>query len=257
MGATTCMICHARLPKGREREKAANDEAEQRRAREDALRLEEALKAIPKATMEREGYSYRDTGAFPPEWGELVERAALAAEELLSDARSERKMETINSHRRQLRFWPEGVKPEAVPAAHRYVELSAPSHQSILQCAQLLKAQLGPEMASWEAQDLYVLHTPREEEGSKARAAQSWHLDSLKKFAVAALVLRGSHATEFPVGPYSDFSAGVSSETLESWTRFLRCDGLVTDAGYQAESVDELDHFTHHLSTAQLTTGAH
>ena len=27
-----------------------------------------------------------------------------------------------------------------------------------------------------------------------------------KKFAVAALVLRGSHATEFPVGKYSDFS---------------------------------------------------
>mmetsp|Transcript_15544 Transcript_15544/g.35714 ORF Transcript_15544/g.35714 Transcript_15544/m.35714 type:complete len:219 (-) Transcript_15544:141-797(-) len=112
-------------------------------------------------------------------------------------------------------------------------------------------------MATWVAQDLYVLHTPLEEDGSKARAAQSWHLDSIKKFAVAALVLRGAHATEFPTGPYSDFSAGMDAEKLERWMHFWRRDGFSTDPGREAESVEEHEHFTHHLTKAKLTTGAY
>ena len=93
------------------------------------------------------------------------------------------------------------------------------------------------------AQDLYLLHTPREEEGRCARAAQSWHLDSLKRFAVAALVLRGGHATEFPRGPYSDFSAGVDAARLEGWMHFWRRDGFASDPGREAESVEEHEHF--------------
>lgn len=258
--ATTCTLCHAKLPKGREREKAAQKDAAAKQAREEAARRERAYQAMPKATMEREGYRYHTMGDFPGGWSELVERAALAAEALLYDdaqaERTERRLETINSHRRQLRFVPEGVSTDDTPNLKRYVVLTA-SSRSIHDCARALKAQLGPEMAEWVAQDLYVLHTPREEEGSKARAPQTWHLDSIKKFAVAALVLRGAHATEFPKGAYSDFSAGVAPSKLEEWMQFWRTDSFDTDPGREAESVEEHEHFTRHLTEAQLTTGAY
>lgn len=136
----------------------------------------------------------------------------------------------------------------------RYVALTERS-TAILECARALKAQLGPETDGWVNQDLYVLFTPREEEGTKARAAQSWHLDSIKKFAVAALVLRGGHATEFPVGRYSDFSEGVDVAKLDGWMDFFRRDGFETDPGREAESVEEHEHFVHHLTTSKLTTG--
>ena len=38
----------------------------------------------------------------------------------------------------------------------------------------------------------------------------------------AALVLKGAHATEFPVGKYSDLSEGVDADTLDSWTQVKR-----------------------------------
>lgn len=200
--ATVCAICHAKLPDGRKRKKAAHEADADRRAREEALKKEQEVLAAPKATMEREGYSYHSPDAFAPGWTELVGQAARAAEQLLREdacaERSERKLETINSHRRQLRFVPEGRVPSD-PAMERRVPLGARS-RAIHDCARALKAQLGAGMDDWVAQDLYVLHTPREEEGAKARAAQSWHFDSLKKFAVAALVLRGAHPTEFPCG---------------------------------------------------------
>jgi len=87
-------------------------------------------------------------------------------------------------------------------------------------------------------------------------AGPAWHLDALKRFAVAALVLRGGHATEFPVGRYSDFSAGVDSSTLDEWTAAFKHDGSQADEGRHAESTEELAHFTHHLTTAGLVTGA-
>ena len=276
--ATTCNLCHAKLPKGREREKAAQEEAAARKAREQAARLERAYAAMPKATMERDGYEYHDDDAFPPGWAELVERAAVAAEALLAEdaVAAERKLETINSHRRQLRFVPEGghvtvgshessASPTSSstttegtpPSLRRYVELTSRS-EAILECARTLKRRLlPPEMSDWVAQDLYVLHTPREEEGSRARAPQAWHLDSIKKFAVAALVLRGGHPTEFPAGPYSDFSEGVCASKLEGYMRFWRTDGFDTEPGREAESVEEHEHFTHHLAAAGLTTGAY
>ena len=252
--AIRCSLCHARLPKGRVREKDATDEEERRKA------AEEAAKPIivPKTTMEEDGYVYREVGAFPPGWVDLVDNAAAAAENLLRrDAlreKKERQMETINSNRRQLRFVVEGVPEVAGPAKGRYVALTD-DEQAIRDVANGLKAQFGPEMADWVPQDMYVLFTPGEEEGSRARAAQSWHLDALKKFAVAALVLRGAHATEFPVGAYSDFSEGVAHETLDAWTKILRTDAPLTDAGRESESVEEHDHFTHHLRRAGLTTG--
>ena len=256
--ATTCSLCHARLPNGREREKAACEEVARRRAREEAERRAQALLTMPKPTMEHDGYVYHDVGDFAPGWAELVARAADAAEDLLrEDARAERgarKLETINSHRRQLRFVPDGLSAADLPNAHRYVSLTARS-ESLLECARALKQRLGPDMATWVAQDLYLLYTPHEEDGTKARAAQSWHVDSIKKFAVGALVLRGGHATEFPRGAYSDFSAGVGTATLEKWMDFWRHDSFATDAGREAESVEEHDHFTKHLHAARLTTG--
>ena len=262
--AMKCNVCGARLPKGRERDKAADNEAAKKRAREELASREAARKLAheeaAKTTMEVDGDMYRGVDSFPPGWAELVERAAVATEALLEEdaqqERSERKLETINSVRRQLRFLPEGLSVRDVPSASRYVELTE-RHRAIHECARELQRQLGPARQGWVAQDLYVLHTPREEEGVKARAAQSWHLDAMKKFAVAALVLRGRHATEFPVGRYSDFSEGVDAEKLDEWTRFFRQDNAPTDEGREAESLEELEHFTKHLVAAGLTTGAY
>ena len=42
-------------------------------------------------------------------------------------------------------------------------------------------------------------------------------MDAVRRFPVAALLLRGGRWTEFAAGPYSDFSAGVPEDTLERW----------------------------------------
>jgi hypothetical protein len=115
--ATSCSLCHARLPtvgvpNARERERALQEEAERQAAIDEAARREEAWRTAPRPTMEAEGYAYREVEAFGEGWATLVETAATAAEELLlADARaerSERRLETINSNRRQLRFLPDG-----------------------------------------------------------------------------------------------------------------------------------------------------
>ena len=42
---------------------------------------------------------------------------------------------------------------------------------------------------------------------------------------------------------------------LAEWTKILRMDGMSTDAGRAAESVEEHEHFTRHLNAAGLVTG--
>ena len=59
--------------------------------------------------------------------------------------RSERKLETINSYRRQLRFVPEGASAGAAHHA-RYVQIPARCG-AIFECARQLKAQLGAAVA--------------------------------------------------------------------------------------------------------------
>jgi hypothetical protein len=259
IGALSCTMCSARMPKGnptaaREREKLASAEAAARkRAREEA---DEELVAAPVTSMAEDGYKYFEPGAFSKDWPRLVGDAADAASRLLEAAAN--RVERITSVRRQMRFLPEGVVAADVPNAERYVALTHES-RAIHQCARELKKklvrELGPEVEAWVPQDLYVLHTPEHEEGKHARDPQAWHLDAMKKFAVAALVLKGGHPTEFPVGKYSDFSEGVHADTLDAWVQVYKQDGTQADEGRFAESQRELEHFTHHLTTAGLVTG--
>ena len=50
--------------------------------------------------------------------------------------------------------------------------------------------------------------------------------------AQAALILKGAHATEFPVGKYSDLSEGVDADTLDSWTQVKRASPIELTARY-------------------------
>ena len=110
----------------------------------------------------------------------------------------------------------------------------------------------GDELQSFVLQDCYALYTPPEEISAEARAPQRWHLDAIKRFPVAALLLRGARATEFGVGSYSDLSAGISARTLEEWTASLK---LINAKTWEAESEAEWMHFSQHLHAASLVTG--
>ena len=101
-------------------------------------------------------------------------------------------------------------------------------------------------------QDCYALFTPADEVDEEARAPQRWHLDAIKRFPVAALLLRGARATEFAAGSYSDFTEGVSAQTLSEWTASLK---QINAKTWEAESVEEWEHFGQHLHAASLVTG--
>jgi hypothetical protein len=57
-----------------------------------------------------------------------------------------------------------GLTAEDVSNPQRYVALTTERSQAILHCARALKSQLGPEFAEWLPQDLYLLHTPEQDE---------------------------------------------------------------------------------------------
>jgi len=101
-------------------------------------------------------------------------------------------------------------------------------------------------------QDCYALLTPADESGEEARAPQRWHLDAIKQFPVAALLLRGGRATEFVAGGYSDMADGVSERTLEQWCASLK---HIRARTWEAESIEEWEHFSKHLHAAGLVTG--
>ena len=187
--------------------------------------------------MATRGYEYFESHQLPSDWAQLV----ADAEKTVSAGLDAKKgaLEAINSERLQLRF----PRSDALPLPLR-------------RCVDTLKQQLvetcGDEFAEYQLQDCYALLTPKEELGGEARAPQRWHLDAIKRFPVAALLLRGARATEFSSGDYSDFAAGVSERTLDAWTASLK---HINARTWEAESIEEWEHFGRHLHAAGLVTG--
>ena len=192
------------------------------------------------SAMESLGFRYLNVADFPTDWARSVAAAEAAVDEGLERARSRAALESINSERLQLRF-KGGL--EALPPAVRSV---------VKTLQQTVAESCGSEYASYVLQDCYALFTPREEEGEEARAPQRWHMDAVKAFPVAALLLRGRRATEFAAGNYSDLSSGVSDAQLEAWTASLK---HITAHTWESESAEEWEHFSRHLHAADLVTG--
>lgn len=190
--------------------------------------------------MQTEGYEYVDATRTPPNWRIMVRAAERAVDEGLEKARRTALLEAINSDRLQLKF---RRSADSLPAPIR-------------KCVDALKGYLvascGAEFEHYQLQDCYALLTPAEEVSDEARAPQRWHLDAIKAFPVAALILRGRRATEFATGPYSDFSSGVSDRTLDVWTSSLK---QINARTWESESIEEWEHFSRHLHDAGLVTG--
>lgn len=186
------------------------------------------------AAMQTDGYVY--TPQWPHGWeAKVAEAAACIDNEVLGQ--KQKRLEAINSNRLELKL-PRSVEALPVPIRRCVVELE---RWMKLLCA-----------GDYVLQDCYALLTPADETDAEARAPQRWHLDAVKRFPVAALLLRGSRPTEFAVGPYSDFSDGVPAATLERWTLPLKDIHART---WESESVEEWAHFQQHLHAAQLVTG--
>lgn len=204
-----------------------------------SLQLEADADAPPQTSLQVEGYEYLRSSSLPADWPRLVAEAAAAVDAGLDKARSSSALEAINSERLQLRF-PRLALPEP-----------------LRRCVDALQARMvascGAEYAGHTLQDCYALLTPTEEIGGDSRAPQRWHLDAIKRFPVAALLLRGGRSTEFSAGRYSDFTAGVSAAQLEEWTASLKTLNTPT---WECESAEEWEHFGAHLHAAGLVTGA-
>lgn len=188
----------------------------------------------PASSMAADGYEYLSRSRLPAEWPRLVAEAA----EAVSAGLAGKALEAVNSERLQLRF--------------SRSDLPAP----LRRCVEALQAQVaascGAEYGKYSLQDCYALLTPKEEVGLEARAPQRWHLDAIRRFPVAALLLRGGRATEFAAGPYSDFASGVAERQLEAWTASLKHINAHT---WDSESTEEWLHFSGHLHAAGLVTG--
>jgi hypothetical protein len=187
----------------------------------------------PHATLDEDGYLYLPASAQPEGWQQTVDDAAALFD---SAAVGEKQLERINSERLQLKF---ARSLSALPPPLR-------------RCVEVLQSHATASFGACELQDCYALYTPTHETSTLARAPQKWHLDAIKKFPVAALILRGGRATEFPAGPYADFAAGVPERTLESWCESLK---LLRAPTWESESVEEWEHFSTRLHEARLVTG--
>lgn len=172
-------------------------------------------------------------------WSEAVHLAAAHVEAELQTTREvSGKLESINSNRLQLKF-------------ARSIDVLSPALRPVVE---MLEAQVVAAAGLQEElvlQDCYALFTPADEENEEARAPQRWHLDSVKKFPVAALCLKGGRWTEFADGPYSDFG-DCSSLDLEQWSAPWRSLAVPT---WESESVEEWEHWSRHLHAARLVTG--
>jgi len=189
--------------------------------------------------MQADGYLYVDHATLPSNWDELVADATAATDEELTKARFRALLEPINSARLQLKF-PRTF--EALPTAIQKV-VAVLHDQWVAAC--------GDELKHYVIQDCYALYTPTDEVHPEARAPQRWHLDAIKQFPVAALLLRGARSTEFAAGPYSDFAAGVSARKLDEWTASLK---HINARTWESESNEEWEHFNRHLHAAELVT---
>ena len=151
------------------------------------------------------GYEYVTPDQRPHGWAAAVAKAAAYVQHQvdLATCESNVRLEPINSARLQYKF-PRSLA--ALPAELRPV-------------VEMLEARVLEVCGSTEfqMQDCYALYTPADEVLQVARDPQNWHLDAVKRFPVAALLLKGARSTEFSEGPYSDFSAGVPEATLEKW----------------------------------------
>ena len=191
-------------------------------------------------TMQDDGFQYLDPAVLPRDWLQLVADAERAVDAGLERARRKAALESINSSRLQLRF---PRTTDALPAAlQRVVDVL---HARIV-------ATCGATCADYVLQDCYALLTPADEVGVEARQAQRWHLDAIKQFPVAALILRGGRPTEFAVGRYSDIASGVDERTLEGWCASLK---HINARTWEAESIEEWEHFSAHLHEMGLVTG--
>ena len=171
------------------------------------------------------------------DWHQCIHDASsYVMRELEESQESKVTLETINSGRLQFKFPRSlGALP---PALRRVVE--------VLQARVLASCGEGLQL-----QDCYALYTPADEIGEEAREPQNWHLDAIKQFPVAALLLRGSRWTEFAAGPYSNFAEGVSETVLEEWCMPWR---NIEAATWESESVEEWEHWSKHLHSSGLMT---
>jgi len=136
-------------------------------------------------------------------WQEAVRAAADHILSRVDEAGT--RLENINSSRLQLKLG--RTLDSFPPPLRRVVEV----------LERRVAAACGLRRAELHIHDCYALLTPENEVEPEARAPQRWHLDAVRRFPVAALLLRGGRWTEFAAGPYSDFSAGVPVDTLERW----------------------------------------
>lgn len=195
---------------------------------------------LARSTLDSDGYVYLSGSAEAEPWAQIVARAAAEFDAAALPLANTQQLPLvpINSRRLQLK-WKRSLA--ALPDA-------------IQSCVQRLEEHVISLTGSheWALQDCYALLTPSDEVDAVARAPQAWHLDALKRFPVAALLLRGRRSTEFALGPYSDFSSGVPEATFDEWTNSLKQFHVPT---WAAESLEEWEHFRAHLRSAQLITG--
>ena len=151
------------------------------------------------------GYEYLTPEQKPAGWAAAVKKAAAYVQHQVDLAASQAnvRLERINTARLQYKF-PRAL--EALP-----VEL-----RPVVEMLQARVLELCGSTA-FRMQDCYALYTPADEVLQEARNPQNWHLDAVKRFPVAALLLQGARSTEFADGAYSDFASGVSEATLERW----------------------------------------
>lgn len=160
--------------------------------------------------MNTVGYEYITRDQWPEGWEQTVAQAAGEFDQAILGEK-QKLLERINTNRLQLKF---ARSVAALPPA-------------ICACVKELEGRMRTLCGDGVAdglmlQDCYALLTPADETDEEARSPQKWHLDAITRFPVAALVLRGGRCTEFSVGAYSDFSAGVAPATLERWTAPLK-----------------------------------
>ena len=216
---------------------AKDEEPEQ--ASDASRRSELRASARDAQRMQTDGFEYVHPSSLPESWPSLVSEAEAAVNAGLDRARLKDGLESINSQRLQLRF----PRSDALPAPlRRVVDVL---HERIV-------ASCGHDLATYVLQDCYALLTPADEKDEVARAPQRWHLDAVKQFPVAALLLRGARATEFAAGAYSNLSAGVNERMLDCWCAPLRTLNTPT---WEAESIEEWEHFGSHLHAMGLVTG--
>ena len=182
--------------------------------------------------MDEDGFEYVHAEQKPPDWEEAVAAAASFVKQQLEKAATDAdvRLEPINSNRLQYKF------------ARTVSSLPAELHRVVQWLEAHVMARCGS--TAFALQDCYALYTPEDEVDVQARAPQQWHLDAIKQFPVAALLLRGEQSTEFAAGAYSDFSAELSPAKLETWCAPWK---LISATTWDSDSVEEWEHWNHHL----------